>query len=220
MDGGAGNDTLLGGDGADLIRGGDGNDFIDGNRGNDVALLGAGDDVFQWDPGDGSDTAEGQDGTDLLRFNGNGSPENIDISANGGRVRLFRNVGSVTMDLNDVENIDFNAALGGVDLVTINDLLGTDVVKIQLDLAGTLGGTTGDGRPDTVIVNGTNGADTVEIFGAGTAYSVVGLPALVSVLNSEPTDALVVNTLQRRRHAERNHSARGRGQADPGRWCR
>src|SRR5262245_54811620 len=51
VDGGAGDDTLLGTNGADLIRGGDGNDFVDGQQGNDVAFLGAGDDVFQWDPG-------------------------------------------------------------------------------------------------------------------------------------------------------------------------
>src|SRR5439155_13094873 len=70
VDGGAGNDAILGSNGADLLLGGDGNDFIDGNQGNDVALLGAGDDTFQWDPGDGSDTVEGQAGFDTLVFNG------------------------------------------------------------------------------------------------------------------------------------------------------
>src|SRR6185369_17265478 len=60
VDGGAGNDTLLGSNGADLLLGGDGNDFIDGNQGTDTALLGAGDDTFQWDPGDGNDIVEGQ----------------------------------------------------------------------------------------------------------------------------------------------------------------
>src|SRR5262249_51981292 len=49
-DGGAGNDTILGGNGADHLLGGDGDDFIDGNQGNDTAFLGAGNDVFQWDP--------------------------------------------------------------------------------------------------------------------------------------------------------------------------
>ena len=67
VDGGAGNDTLLGSNGVDILLGGDGNDFVDGNQGNDVAFLGAGDDTFQWDPGDGSDTVEGQDGTDTMR---------------------------------------------------------------------------------------------------------------------------------------------------------
>src|SRR5262249_17047826 len=54
VDGGTGNDTLLGSNGADTLRGGDGDDFIDGQQGNDVAFLGAGNDTFQWDPGDGS----------------------------------------------------------------------------------------------------------------------------------------------------------------------
>ena len=48
VDGGAGDDTILGSNGADVLLGGDGNDFIDGNQGNDVAIMGAGDDVFQW----------------------------------------------------------------------------------------------------------------------------------------------------------------------------
>src|SRR5918998_1674414 len=51
VDGGAGNDTILGSNGADLLLGGDGNDFVDGYQGDDVAFMGAGDDVFQWDPG-------------------------------------------------------------------------------------------------------------------------------------------------------------------------
>ena len=70
VDGGAGNDTVLGSNGIDLLIGGEGNDFIDGQQGNDVAFMGAGDDVFQWDPGDGSDIVEGQDGTDTMLFNG------------------------------------------------------------------------------------------------------------------------------------------------------
>ena len=38
VDGGAGNDTILGSNGADLLLGGDGNDFVDGQQGNDVGL--------------------------------------------------------------------------------------------------------------------------------------------------------------------------------------
>ena len=70
VDGGTGNDTLLGSNGVDILLGGDGNDFVDGQQGNDVAFLGAGDDTFQWDPGDGSDVVEGQDGLDTMLFNG------------------------------------------------------------------------------------------------------------------------------------------------------
>src|SRR6187551_2695246 len=88
VDGGAGNDTILGSNGADTLLGGDGNDFIDGQQGADVALLGAGNDVFQWDPGDGSDTVEGQAETDTMLFNGSAANEIFEASANGGRLRF------------------------------------------------------------------------------------------------------------------------------------
>ena len=103
-----------------------GNDSIDGNGGNDLALLGAGNDTFVWDPGDGSDTVEGQDGADTMLFNGAGVAEQVDLSANGNRLRFFRVQANITMDTAGVERVDFNA-LGGADLVTVNDLTGTDV---------------------------------------------------------------------------------------------
>ena len=43
------------------------------------------------------------------------------------------------MDLNNVEHIQFNA-LGGADKITVNDLAGTDVTQVDIDLAGTPGG--------------------------------------------------------------------------------
>ena len=110
VDGGTGNDTLLGSNGIDILLGGDGNDFVDGQQGNDVGFLGAGDDVFQWDPGDGSDVIEGQDGTDSMLFNGSAANERMEASANGGRVLFTRDVANIVMDLDDVETIDANAA--------------------------------------------------------------------------------------------------------------
>ena len=98
-----------------------------------MALLGAGNDTFVWNPGDGSDTVEGQDGTDTLVFNGSNVCENIDISANGGRARLSRDVGNIAMDLNSVEHIQLNT-LGGADNVTVNDLTGTGVTQVAIDL--------------------------------------------------------------------------------------
>src|SRR3954465_13069846 len=49
VDGGTGNDTLLGGASADTLLGGSGNDFIDGNIGADTVSLGSGNDTVQWD---------------------------------------------------------------------------------------------------------------------------------------------------------------------------
>ena len=136
LQGGNGNDILAGGSGAETLLGGNGNDSIDGNRGNDVALMGNGDDTFVWDPGDGSDIVEGQNGADTMLFNGANVTEQIDLSANGSRLRFFRDVANITMDTDGVETVDFNA-LGGADLVTVNDLTGTDVSDVNVDLAAT-----------------------------------------------------------------------------------
>ncbi len=195
VDGGAGNDTLLGSNGDDVLLGGDNNDFVDGQQGDDVAFLGGGDDSFQWDPGDGSDVVEGQADTDTMVFNGSGGDEIFEASANGQRLRFTRNLGNIVMDVDDVEVVDLNA-LGGADTITVNDLTGTDVVGFDGDLAGVLGGTAGDAQPDTVIVNGTNGPDNIDVTGAGTSASVAGLATQVNLTNSEgANDSLVVNAL-------------------------
>jgi hypothetical protein len=195
VDGGAGNDTILGSNGIDLLRGGDGNDFIDGQQGNDVAFMGAGNDVFQWDPGDGSDIVEGQAGSDKMLFNGSAGNEIFTVSANGGRVLFTRNLGNIVMDLDDVEVIDLNT-LGGTDTTTVNDLSGTDLVDFNINQAGAIGGSAGDGAADVVIVNGTNGADIIDVFGAGSSVSVLGLATRVDITNSEGTnDSLVINAL-------------------------
>src|SRR5262249_32364025 len=118
VDGGVGNDTIIGSDAADVIFGGDGNDTIIGGKGNDSVFMGAGDDVFTWNAGDGSDLVEGQDGNDTMIFNGADANENIVMSANGSRLRFTRDVGSITMDVDGTENITFNA-LGGADTITV-----------------------------------------------------------------------------------------------------
>ena len=135
IDGGAGDDTLIGGDGDDTLIGGSGNDSVAGGRGADVALLGSGADSFTWNPGDGSDTVEGQAGNDTLVFNGSNAAENIDVSANGSRVRLFRDVANITMDLNGLENMNLNT-FGSADVTTVNDLSGTDVKHVNVNLGG------------------------------------------------------------------------------------
>jgi hypothetical protein len=195
LSGGNGDDTVAGGPGAETLLGGNGNDSIDGNKGNDVAFMGNGNDTFVWDPGDGSDTIEGQNGEDTMVFNGAGVAEKVDLSAKGDHLKFFRDVANVTMDTHGVEQVDFNA-LGGVDLVTVNDLTGTDVNEVNVDLAGTLGGNAGDGAADRVVVNGTDGDDTINVSGDTAGVKVSGLAATVGVLHSEAAnDRLEINTL-------------------------
>jgi Ca2+-binding RTX toxin-like protein len=179
--------TLNGGDGDDRIIGSAGNDVVNGGRGNDVALLGSGNDTFVWNPGDGSDVVEGQAGTDTLQFNGSNVGENIDISANGGRARLFRDVGNVTMDLNSVENVNV-AALGGADTITVNDLTGTGVKQVGIDLGN-------DGQADTVVINATNGDDVINITNNNGVVTVSGLAETVNISGFDANDRIVINGL-------------------------
>ena len=154
-------------------------------------------------------TIEGQAGADTMRFNGANGVEHLTLSANGRRLKFFRDAGNITMDTAGVERVDFNA-LGGADVITVNDLTGTDVSSVNVDLAGTLGGVAGDGQPDRVIVNGTNGDDSINVNGDSAAVKESGLAATVEVLHPEGgKDSLEVNTLAGRDTVDSNGLAVG-----------
>jgi hypothetical protein len=176
--------------GTERLLGGSGDDFVDGNIGADEAQLGAGDDRFQWDPGDGSDIVEGQGGHDQLDFNGSNIGEQIQLSANGARLLLTRNVANITMDMDGLEEVNVRA-LDGADAITVNDLAGTDARTVDVDFDA-IGGT-GDGLADTVIVNGTAGADKVKLGNEAGALVVDGLATETRVSGGETTlDNIVV----------------------------
>ena len=175
------------------MLGGDGDDTVDGNQGGDVAFLGAGNDLFLWNPNDGNDTVEGQAGADTLQFNGANVGENIDISANGGRVLFLRDIANVILDLDDLETINFRA-LRGSDTVLVHDLTGTDVTQVNLNLAAS--GGSGDGEADQVFVDGTTGADALTVSAAGGTVGVIGLAASVVLSNADAgLDVLTLNAL-------------------------
>jgi Ca2+-binding RTX toxin-like protein len=193
LDGGSGNDTLIGGDGNDTLIGGGGNDTVTGGRGDDTAVLGSGNDSFIWNPGDGSDTVLGQSGRDALQFNGSNANEQMVLSANGSGALLTRDVGGVTMDLSQIEDVNVRA-LGGADTITTDDLAGTGVQAANIDLGAAGGG--GDGQPDTVILNGTTRPDNVQVSANQGDVLVSGLTPAVQISGSEAAnDKLRLNTL-------------------------
>jgi hypothetical protein len=66
----------------------------------------------------------------------------------------------------------------------VNDATGTDLTRVNVDLAGTVG---------RVAVAGTAGDDTVAVDANGGAVDVEGLAAAVRITNADPaTDELVV----------------------------
>ncbi|HVK18731.1 MAG TPA: calcium-binding protein [Fimbriiglobus sp.] len=190
----SGADVMFGGDGADQMFGGSGDDTADGDRGDDVAFLGDDNDLFVWDPGDGSDRVEGEIGFDTMLFNGSGADELFEASANGQRLRFTRNVGNIVMDTDGVERVDVEA-LGGADTITLNDLTGTAVQELRIDLEAVKNGGAADDRTDRVILNGTAGQDIVSVLASGGNLFALGLPTFVTVQRAAAADQLTVNTL-------------------------
>jgi hypothetical protein len=189
--------------------GDDGSANFSFRRSADPASLGGGDDTFVWDPGDGSDTVAGGLGADTMRFNGAPVAEQMVLSANGGHLKLVRDVGGVTMDTVGVERVDVNA-IGGADVVTVKNLIGTGVTAVVADLAGTLGGATGDGARDRVVVAGTSGIDAFNVNGDAGGVKVSRLTSTVEILHSEAAnDRLDVNTLAGRDSVDSSGLAAG-----------
>ncbi|MEO5859017.1 MAG: calcium-binding protein [Pyrinomonadaceae bacterium] len=187
--------TLNGGIANDTLTGGEGNDLIIGAQGVDTEFGGAGDDTSLWNPGDANDIFEGQDGQDTLLFNGANIAERVVVSANGSRLSFTRDIAGIVMDCDDTEKVVFTAR-GGADLVTVNDLSGTDVREVKVDLSAVPDVVGGDNAADTVIVKGTAGNDVITVAGSAGSITATGLEASVTVLGSEiANDILSIDAL-------------------------
>jgi Ca2+-binding RTX toxin-like protein len=196
INGKAGNDTLNGSPGADTINGLAGNDRITGAAGNDLARMGSGNDTFVWHAGDGDDTLRGQDGFDTLVFEDTNNVFFL-IERNASRVRLAETLFGLLgnqLDLDDVERIIVRP-LAGEDGVFINNLAGTDLKQVVVDLAGVPGGTGGDGEVDGVVRNGGGGNDVFNVALVSGAVSITGPSAAVTIRNADAIDILEINGL-------------------------
>jgi Ca2+-binding RTX toxin-like protein len=210
VDGGAGNDTIIGGDGPDVVRGstgddtidsgpgddtvdaGGGNDRVRGNQGTDTITLGGGTDTFEWDPGDSSDVVEGGAGVDTVAFNGSNIGEVTHLFPNGKRAVFTRNIANVTTDMGGIEQFALRL-LGGEDFFTADDMVGTPLRDVRVDLGDFAGA--GDAAVDTVAVNGTNRADHVDVTTANGQVDVTGLREAVHITGAEQQDRLDVFTI-------------------------
>jgi hypothetical protein len=96
------------------------------------------------------------------------------------------------MDLDGVEAASVNLR-GGADLLTVDDLRGTDLVAVDADLS--LAGS-GDAAADTVVVKGTDLPDVVDVSKNGSQVLTTGLHTQTRISGSEPAnDTLLVQTL-------------------------
>ncbi|MCB9939631.1 MAG: hypothetical protein H6823_15420, partial [Planctomycetaceae bacterium] len=181
--GGAGNDTINGLGGADTIDGGTGNDTITGGTGVDTLFGGDGSDTLNWTEGDGADVVVGDDGDDILNVTRTTGGA-FTITAVGTLVDVDA---GATQSVSGIEQINLVGVNAADDTVTINDLTGTGVALVNVNV-----GTNGT---DAVTVNGTSGNDSVTAVQNGGNVEVTGLAAKVVVSNAEATDSVTFNGL-------------------------
>jgi len=164
---------------------------LNANGGDDVITAGnglAGHINLTLDGGAGNDTITGGDGDDTL-IGGDGN--DVVIGGRGSDTALL-GAGDDTFIWNPGDGSDIVEGQGGTDHIVVNDLTSTDVKRVDIDLAATLGGTTPDGQLDTVTVKGTGAADHITITASGPVVTVSGLSAVVTVDNPDATDQLSV----------------------------
>ncbi len=183
MNGGLGEDMFVGSEGDDLINGGDGND---------TALMGAGDDTFVWNPGDDNDTIEGQDGFDTMLFNGANVAENIDdLRERRPRAVLprhrQRHDGHERRREHRLQRARRRRQHRGPRSVRHGRRPRSTSIS-----AGAIDGTAGDGQPDTVTAQGTNGDDVAIVVGDASGVSVLGLAAQINVTGAEAANDRIV----------------------------
>ena len=194
IDGGSGNDVIdvskitagkavmqvLGGVGEDFIYGSEGNDLVDGGAGNDILLLYGGNDRASWQVLGGNDTIEGYAGTDTVIVDAAGA--SLDIFGVAGRARIGTNAGTL-LDTGGIERFEVRGDADGNE-ITVEDLTGTAVTQVSIDLAGP-GGTTGNGFTDFVSAFGSAGNNTITTKLTAGTISVIGLPTQLSIAHAD-----------------------------------
>jgi len=183
INGGDGDDNIVGSKNADHLIGGLGSDRITGFTGPDDVDGGEGNDVMTWNNGDGNDTNDGDGGTDETQINGRNTTDDMTVQPIGGRVRFDRVApGPFNVDM-DVERLTINSQAGDDKLVTSPGV----TLPITIDAGpGVDDITTGDAGD---LVQGGEGADTLNA-GAG-GDRIVGNPGN-DVMNAGPGDDTMV----------------------------
>ena len=130
-------DRILGNEGDDTIEGGAGEDILAGGLGVDDIEGQAGDDVINWAKGDGDDSfISGGGDLDSFFVTGEDAPEVITVSQAGTdnfNVAWSGESPPTSLTASDIENLILDMK-GGADQVTVQDLVGSGVDDMSIDL--------------------------------------------------------------------------------------
>ncbi|WP_339343619.1 calcium-binding protein, partial [uncultured Psychrobacter sp.] len=160
LDGGYGNDTLIGGDGNDELDGGFGDDVLIGGKGNDYLEGSYGNDTYIYNLGDGHDIinnyARSTDRQDVLKLGAGITIDSIQVSRNNDDLELtFSDSDSVTVERYFYGDADAK--------YHIHSIVFEDGTSLGVEEVKTLS-TQGSDQDDTLV--GFNRADTIS-GGAG-----------------------------------------------------
>ncbi len=195
INGGAGNDTIIGSAGDDVINGGGGNDTMFGAGGNDIFRVGVGAGFDNFDGGTGTNIIEGAANNATI---GIATIANIqEITAGGfSNVRILTQNGAglvYNFSAIALTNIaEIKAGNGGQTITaTANDDFLTGGSGDDT-LIGGEGNDTIDGGGGTNILNGGNGSDTFLVSGGGANMYIGG--AGYDVISANKENAVITLT--------------------------
>jgi len=130
IDGGLGNDTIIGSIGNDVIIGGTGSDLLAGGAGDDIFLISDSDSGYDRFQGDaGVDTIQGSAGDDVIRVNNFSGAYTVEkIDGGLGVNTLAGTQYNDTVDLSATELVNIALIDGGLGNDTLTGSAGNDVI--------------------------------------------------------------------------------------------
>ncbi len=166
------------------MNGGGGNDRIVGDRGGDTFNGGDGDDTLVWNNGDGSDTMNGDAGLDRTEVNGDiAQGDAFTIKANGPRSQFDRtNLVPFKLDI-DVEALDVRG-LGGDDTF---DAAGGTGAHLAVTVDGGAGNDRLNGAEELDTLSGGSGNDTITGGPGATCSTATTATTSCSPATARPT---------------------------------
>src|SRR3954452_262051 len=120
IEGGEGDDVIVGSPAVDTIHGGPGNDRLTGFGGNETIEGQDGNDVMIWNNGDRNDVDEGGDGVDETLITTGAAADQMKVSPlAGGRTFFERSNAPFTVDMGTVEKLSLTSFSGDDTLETL-----------------------------------------------------------------------------------------------------
>ena len=193
LNGAADNDSLSGGAGTDQLNGGAGLDTIVGGTGNDTIVAGTGNDTIRWNTGDGRDTVNGSDAVandagafDTFVVTGDGSAETFRIYTRAAAITAgvvtnaqIAATTEIIITRNGVNNASVIAELDNIEEIVVNggafvNAPGAPVLTPGSDTVAIFGDfSTTSLALNTITIEGTAAADTVDISSLTSAHRIV-----------------------------------------------